>query len=439
MCGILIYNKDSLPGIKLNHRGIISSSTRKEDWVLEHRLLPIQTNNEKGLQPIQLKGDRYLLFNGEIFNFYKFGDYTNDTSYLKDFFDDLEWRKNINEINRWCGFWSIVIYEEKGFTAFTDPLGKKQLYYNEYMISSEIKPLLRNNPLLGTPKLLQPTGNTPFLGVRRIKPNRIYRLQPHLKTRVFDVYITGMKYYNIYKNESKESLYQRMQNSTQDRLINKMDGITMFVSGGLDSTIILHHLLESPIPNNKIELLTIENGEEEYIEIIEKYYNVSVRRIPIEENLYREAILSYEHYLDYGSLLPQYCLFKNSSNTVVLTGDGADELFSGYNRAQLWDTQKYDVRTELPYYHHIRLDRCSMVHTKEARNPFLSKDVISYAMNCAYKKRKGKKVLKDNYMGYIPKQIIERKKLPLRDGNKDLCRQKAYREFVNIFKGYNNP
>ena len=248
-----------------------------------------------------------------------------------------------------------------------------------------------------------------------------------------------MKYYNIYKNENKEPLYERMQRSVEDRLINRRDGITMFISGGLDSTIILHHLMESSIPSSKIELLTIENGEEEYIGIIEKYYGLRVRRIPIDNGLYKEAILSYEHYLDYGSLLPQYCLFKNSINTVILTGDGADELFSGYNRAQLWDTQKYDVRTELPYYHHVRLDRCSMAHTKEARNPFLSKDVISYAMNCTYEERRGKKVLKDTYRGYIPKQIIERKKLPLRDGDKDICKQKAYGEFINTFKGYNNP
>ena len=173
--------------------------------------------------------------------------------------------------------------------------------------------------------------------------------------------------------------------------------------------------------------------------MIERFYGIRVRRISIDSNLYEEAILSYEHYLDYGSLLPQYCLFKNSSNTVILTGDGADELFSGYNRAQLCDTQEYDVKTELPYYHHIRLDRCSMAHTKEARNPFLSKDVISFAMNCSYKRRKGKSLLKEIYRGLIPKEIIERPKLPLRDGNKEYCKQKAKEGFIDVFKRYNNP
>ena len=147
MCGILVYNENYLPLTKLEHRGITTSYEQKEDWILEHRLLPIQTKDQEGVQPIELKGNRSLLFNGEIFNFYKFGEYTDDTSYLRSFFNNLEWKKNLNEINRWCGFWSIVIYEEGGFTAFTDPLGKKQLYYNEYMISSEIKPLLKNNSL----------------------------------------------------------------------------------------------------------------------------------------------------------------------------------------------------------------------------------------------------------------------------------------------------
>ena len=434
MCGILIYREDKKPLFNIDHRGIITNKIEKDGWVFGHRLLPLQTQGLSGLQPIPLGYDRYLLFNGEIFNYYKFGDYNSDTSYLTFFFREKDWRTRINEINKWCGFWSIVIYEEEGFTAFTDPLGKKQLYYREDSICSEIKPLIGGSILNKMGERIDNNSNSIFHNIKRVRPNRIYRLKPHPKTRKLDVYINGLWYYKMKQDPVKTEIKGLLQESVQDRLINKRDGITIFLSGGLDSTILLYHLLESGYKSDLIELLSIENGEEEFLVEIEDFYNIKIRRIRIVESYYEKAIFAYENFMDYGSLLPQYLLFKESKNTVVLTGDGADELFGGYNRAQLGDTQKYDMRTELPYYHHIRLDRCSMIHTKEARNPFLSRKIISLALQLEYRKRRGKSLLLKQYSDAIPRSIIERKKKPLRNGDKNRCQKKARETFKSIFK-----
>lgn len=55
-----------------------------------------------------------------------------------------------------------------------------------------------------------------------------------------------------------------------------------------------------------------------------------------------------------------------------------------------------------------------MQFTKEIRNPFLSKEIIEFALSLSYKKRKNKKYLKEIYKNKIPIEIIERKKMPLR-------------------------
>ena len=172
MCGILIHREDKEPPFNIDHRGIITNKIEKDGWVFGHRLLPLQTQGLSGLQPTPLGYDRYLLFNGEIFNYKDFGDYNNDLEYLMEFFSDKNWIKN-PEIKKWDGFWAIVLLDKDRLYCFTDILGKKQLYYNEFGVCSEVKPLLRglglNSLLLGLG-----LGYNYFKGIKRMRPNYIY-------------------------------------------------------------------------------------------------------------------------------------------------------------------------------------------------------------------------------------------------------------------------
>jgi asparagine synthetase B (glutamine-hydrolysing) len=144
-------------------------------------------------------------------------------------------------------------------------------------------------------------------------------------------------------------------------------------------------------------------------------FNIEYIDDVMQEDDYEKAIVAYEHNLDYGSLMPQYKLFKKAKQlgiNTVITGDGADELFGGYGRCLIEDTQRYDIFQELPYFHHIRIDRMSMMHTIEARNPFLSTEIILFALSLPYNKRKGKSILKEAYRDLIP--FVDMKKKPLR-------------------------
>ena len=88
MCGILVAKRPSEQRIlSIAHRGIEHSTVYKDDLCLVHHRLPIQTvDGDNWSQPIQIGEDRWLLFNGEIFNY---GDFESDTAYLQNLFSSL--------------------------------------------------------------------------------------------------------------------------------------------------------------------------------------------------------------------------------------------------------------------------------------------------------------------------------------------------------------
>ena len=97
------------------------------------------------------------------------------------------------------------------------------------------------------------------------------------------------------------------------------------------------------------------------------------------------SIESYEPSL-VRSAVPNYLLAEETARTVkvVLTGEGADELFAGY--AHYRDIDEADLRAELVRnvsgLHHLNLQRCdrvTMAYGLEARVPFLDRDVVNLA------------------------------------------------------------
>mgnify|MGYP003120533150 CR=1 FL=1 len=406
MCGIQI-NKAKTPN-GITHRGINSVGGKIQNWYYNFSSLPL-SSNETGLsQPLKLD-NAALLFNGEIFNYRDFGNYRSDLHYLKDLFSiNLFSKRFLKEYKNWDGFWAIC-YIKDNVVFFTDPLGKKQLYYNENGICSEIKPIKGKSLLRSKAKF--GTLNTNFFSVNRALPGEFYEYKNENKLAYK---IDKVKDYLSIQEFKKRDLYKLIDQSVKLRSQTSYGKLGLLFSGGLDSSIIAYHLIK-----NKIDFtaISIENGEKEMCEKISRYLGFDV--VYINNDLSKEeqieAFKAYEHNLDLGSVLPQYKLFRKCKQLglhTVLTGDGADELFGGYTRAKKGNTYEYDVFMELPYYHHVRLDRCSMAHTVECRNPFLSTDIINFSRFIGRDFKVGKKVLRDLYKKQIP--FVESDKKPLR-------------------------
>ena len=406
MCGFAITREGEVN--TLAHRGYTTHEKQVGPYQITFHSLPLSSNNTNIEQPVKV-GNYYLVFNGEIFNYKDLhkGNPASDVHYLVWLLKKCKTVEAFyKESIKWDGFWSIALISKDNCYFFTDWLGKKQLYYSSEGIASEIKAILPEKYwLMDYTKKQFATLNTPFDSVCRAIPGQLYEYD--FKHQKLANFVARQQYWIL---EPYNDLYQVIDRSIKQRLENRLDGITMLLSGGLDSNIILHH-----IKDYEPEILTIENGESHIVEQVMEEYQLNARYI---SDVYttsdvKQAMYHYEHPLDYGSFIPNYLLFKEATNSMVLTGDGADELFGGYERAQLEDTFMFDIM-ELQYYHNIRLDRMSMAWTKEARSPLMSMPLARIARRLGKHLRTNKHILRQLYKDKLPTTVTTQKKKPLR-------------------------
>ena len=466
MCGILVAKRPSEERVlSIAHRGIEHSVVYKDDLCLVHHRLPIQTlDGDNWSQPIQIGEDRWLLFNGEIFNY---GDFESDTAYLQNLFSNFNFGgvgmlQALFEphVVSWDGFWAIVLVDtnKREVYAFTDPLGKKCLYKNDRgEVCSEIKGLYEKDEFMNLDKSFfsgivkfgyLPTNQTPYDNIKKLDPNKFYRwsLDHPIKMDVSDPYYNFNSFDAglITYDDRCDWLWNKTESSVQARLLSKNYPTSLLLSGGLDSSIIAGLLLKL---GADVDFYSISNGEDEkYVKDCEYYWNVESKRlkydIDLESDEGKKGLIDIyktwnESPVDMGSVVPQYHLFdaiKKGSNTrIVISGDGADELFGGYKRINEYDSQQSDIFHELTSYHLPRLDKLSMAHTLELRSPFLNHDIVRFALSLPLEERTNKKILKDTFKGLVPDSVIERSKLALKN-TKIVEDQIAYRkEIVKLF------
>jgi len=131
------------------------------------------------------------------------------------------------------------------------------------------------------------------------------------------------------------------------------------------------------------------------------------------------------------SAVPNFMLARFTADhvKVVLTGEGADELFAGYEYMRDFaDPEKLHAELErtVQALHNLNLQRCdrvTMAHGLEARVPFLDREVIDWALalppdvKVAGPGEPEKKLLREAFTGWLPDEFLWRDKAEFGDGS----------------------
>lgn len=387
---------------------------------------------------INLPHNEKIIFDGLITKYAG-----KEAEYFKRLFRENGIRDLIEEAQEWDGAWSIIYINQNGAVyCFTDPLGKKQLYYNtKGEISSSIT-------FLAAPKVdelykseigkwgYNTDDRTPWENVKRIMPNKVYmfiggRLQHVDMEDYFDFRWGSAKldpagFRSLVHNSVKEYL---------KGLPADTKSVGILISGGIDSSIIALELLKLA-EGITLNFYTINNVDDApYVQMFADKFGIKFKTLSYSmDNVdIKNAMDINETPVDLGSMVPNQLMFSMIPEKVIFTGDGPDELLGGYRRIDEYDSQKSDVFQELSFYHLPRLERAASHFGIDLRCPWLSYDIIRYALSLPYPERMHKAPLKEAYKDELPAGIIQRPKLPLKNDKLRADPIKYRHELIDLF------
>jgi len=380
IAGIIALNEKgraSLPGINealscLKKRGPDAAGTYTHGMVsLAHTRLSIIDTSEAGAQPMTDPSGRYtLIFNGEFFNFKEHRKRLvdqgislhshSDTEVLLHLYI-LEGEHCLRHVN---GFFALAIYdrEEESLFLARDRMGIKPfLYYagaDAFCFASEMKALMA----MGIPRVIDNTSLYAYFqlnyipetfsileGVRKLSPGHCMKIR---KGHVLDA--VERKYYEIpYDEEAAETvkpgdsyeqaqkkLFELLDASVQRRLISDVP-LGAFLSGGLDSSVIVA-LAARHTPHLKTFSIGFKDepyfDETYYANLVAEKYKTDHTAFSLSTGDLLNDLFPALDYLDEpfadSSALAVHILSRETRKhvTVALSGDGADELFGGYNK-----------------------------------------------------------------------------------------------------------
>ena len=412
MCGIVAIignhkETDCLDALsRIKHRGTDSSKIYNSYlFSLGFNRLVINDKTENGMQPFEFE---YLVgaFNGEIFNSIALAKEYGITLHSKsDIEIILPLYKIIGTdiINVLDGFYSGIIYNNETNKIFTirDYIGKKPLFYGNAekieFVCSELKSFDKIESFEFIPK-----------GFSEIINQKVLSLKKH-----------------SFPLTEKSSLKKSIIDSTLKRIPLNDEKVGVFLSGGLDSSIIASILSKHSTDAIYYTLGNRENEDIGFVKLLINHLQIEnqISYIPLPNKeeigkLIEQVVYHTESYNPsiISNGLATYLLSKSAKNDklkVVISGEGADEFFCGYKISNDISEarEKSVVLIENLHYTELRrLDLSSMANTIEIRCPFLDKEVYAISKDLPLKDLKEKQILRNLFTSDLPKEITERQK-----------------------------
>lgn len=322
---------------------------------LGHSRLSIIDLTSGADQPMWAENRYAIVFNGEIFNFKSLAaelkiNSSSDTEVLLASY--IRWgEKCLEKLN---GFFAFAIYDRETHSLFAarDRFGIKPFIYSvnrdSFFFASELKALLefpieRNISQTAMHAFFHlsyvPAEQGIFESVKRLLPGHSLKIE-NGKINIQQYYKISPLTGNLDFVEAKEKLKLLMSDATDDWLTSDAP-LGAFLSGGVDSSIVVA-LAAQKVKKLKTFSVTFPDSafhnEGPFAKTVAERYSTDHSEIPITtENLYAcvEQVLDYldEPFAD-SSAIPTFALSQAVSKRVKvsLSGDGADEIFGGYEK-----------------------------------------------------------------------------------------------------------
>jgi asparagine synthase (glutamine-hydrolysing) len=355
----------------IRHRGPDDSGIYVDSPVaLGHRRLSI-IDVSGGHQPLGNEdGTVWITYNGELFNHAGLRVELESRGHRFRTRCDTETIVHAYEeygpacLNRFRGMFAFVIWDANNRTLFCarDRLGKKPLYYfwngRVFAFASEIKALLQHPEIQASfnesllPEYLAfgyTCGEeTLFRGIRKLMPGHHLSLRCSIPVPEIEI----GRYWNLphpasSAGRSDESWIaecrERVEDAVRTRLMSDVP-LGVFLSGGVDSSTIT--AVMKRIVGGRVKSFSVGYAETAYSELsfarkVAAHLGTDHREIVIGRDDFFSALPSLVWHEDepitWPSSVSLYFVSKLASEDVkvVLTGEGGDELFAGYNRYRL--------------------------------------------------------------------------------------------------------
>lgn len=371
MCGIVGFNwadQSLLEEMLLcvAQRGPDDRGTFVDDGVsLGHQRLAILDLSDAGHQPMFTPDERFaVIYNGEIYNYPDLKQELQDRGYTFRSETDTEmllyayreWGADC--LDRFRGMFAFAILDREAHELFLarDHVGIKPLYYyhddERFVFGSTISPILQhdietepNETLIHDLLLYNITDHTDetfFENVRAFPSGHHATVDLGENTLSFEQWwstdVSG-EFDGSYE-DARDELRRRLVASTNRRLLSDVP-VGTCLSGGIDSSSIACMIDESE--EQKIETFSAvfpghPVDESEYIDIVSERTGMkNHKHEPTGRDLaanFTDFVRNVEEPIPSPSPFAQYTVFelaRKNEVTVLLDGQGADELFAGYD------------------------------------------------------------------------------------------------------------
>mgnify|MGYP001419632779 CR=1 FL=1 len=350
----------------IDHRGPDDDGFHFEKGIgFGHRRLSI-IDIKSGKQPMS-DSDKsiWITYNGEIYNYkrlrkkliakgHRFN--TNcDTEVI--IYAYKEWgEKSFSYLNGMFAF--ALLDKQKDKTILVrDRRGVKPLYWSrigdEILFSSEVKSILASPKFHNTANLNAISSYltfrqaiwdiTYFNGIEKLLPGH-YLIIKNGQTNIkcYNQLPINMSTEDLGEDYYLNEVTRMLESSVKNRMMSDVP-LGAYLSGGLDSSLLVALMAKNS--NSKVKTFSIgydqsEYNEEKFAEIVSQHCGTNHKQIKILKQDYLDNWIKLIRHKSAPLSIPhEVPLFKMSLElkkyiTVVLSGEGADELFGGYGRVQ---------------------------------------------------------------------------------------------------------